>query len=270
LTPQYQNLSSALLGKPLHIATPLHPSLTSIISRPPSHVFSRTQPLTVLGARAHPACSVVVHGQPKTPLYVPSVLPELVVFDLDDCLWSPEMYELSEIPRKVEIGKLGECDEGVIAVWSGNDKIKLYPGALRALQEFYLDMHPGMRIAAASSANTPLAEKIGRTAMGMLEVLPGVTAREVFAKGWQDGFEGNLQIGRQPPLSPDKSATHFPFLRKATGIDYKKMLYFDDCNWDDHCGKVAAKHSVIGVRTPFGLQKESWVKGLKAYESKQR
>jgi hypothetical protein len=28
-------------------------------------------------------------------------LPELVVFDLDDCLWSPEMYTLSEIPEKV-------------------------------------------------------------------------------------------------------------------------------------------------------------------------
>ena len=32
---------------------------------------------------------------------------------------------------------------------------------------------PTMRIAAASSADTPLAVEIGRAAMGILEVLPG-------------------------------------------------------------------------------------------------
>jgi hypothetical protein len=36
-----------------------------------------------------------------------------------------------------------------------------------------------MRLAAASSANTPLAVKIGRAAMQILEVVPGVTVEEV-------------------------------------------------------------------------------------------
>jgi len=34
-----------------------------------------------------------------------------------------------------------------------------------------------MKIAAASSADTPKAVKIGKTAMGLLEILPGVTMR---------------------------------------------------------------------------------------------
>jgi magnesium-dependent phosphatase 1 len=64
--------------------------------------------------------------------------------------------------------------------------------------------------AAASSADTPLAVSIGRKAMTMLEVAPGVTVRQVFALGWPEGFEGNMQIGRTSPLSSDKAHTHFP------------------------------------------------------------
>lgn len=35
------------------------------------------------------------------------VFPELVVFDLDQCLWSPEMYTLHELPSKKIYGRLG-------------------------------------------------------------------------------------------------------------------------------------------------------------------
>ena len=119
------------------------------------------------------------------------------------------------------------------------DQIKLFPDALKVLQDF----HEGkfgedMRIAAASSADTPQAVKIGRAAMGLLEVAPGVSMREVFNKGWPDGFEGNMQIGRTPPLSSNKAETHFPILREATGIPYDQMIFFDDRNWGNHCANV--------------------------------
>ena len=196
------------------------------------------------------------------------IYPELVVFDLDMCLWSPEMYTLSEIPKPGDAvrGKLGDLDmEGVISVKSGYDQIKVFPAALKVLQDYYTDQFPSsMRIAAASSADTPLAVEIGRAAMNLLEVLPGVTVREVFAKGWPKGFEGNLQIGRTPPLSSNKAETHFPILRKETNIDYEKMAFFDDCNWGDHCGKVGAL-GVTTQRTPRGLQRREWLQCLAAY-----
>ena len=79
------------------------------------------------------------------------------------------------------------------------------------------------------------------------------------------GDESNIKIGRSPPLS---SITHFaevldlaqPLmacqmillsqrytraknahlqLRRETGIPYNDMLFFDDCNWTDHCAIVA-------------------------------
>jgi hypothetical protein len=134
-------------------------------------------------------------------------IPELAVFDLDDCLWTPEMYTLCEVPTVNDgiIGNLGDCGKGIVAVKSGNYTVRLFPDALLILQKIYMGEYTKMRIAAASSADTPLAVRIGRASMSLLEVVPGVTVREVFDRGWPDDFEAHLQIGRSPPLTSNKS-----------------------------------------------------------------
>ena len=88
-----------------------------------------------------------------------NVFPKLAVFDLDMCLWVPEMYTLDTIPSKDDavLGNLSEGQIGVVAVKSGWETIRLFPAALKVLQDFYVGEYPGMRIAAASSADTPLA-----------------------------------------------------------------------------------------------------------------
>lgn len=92
-----------------------------------------------------------------------------------------------------------------------------------------------MRVCFASSADTPQAERIGRAALKLLEVVPGTTVWDlVVGRDWKG--EDINQIGRQPPLSSNKSATHFPILRELTKVRYDRMLFFDDCNWGDHCG----------------------------------
>lgn len=202
------------------------------------------------------------------------VLPRLVVFDLDMCMWSPEMYELDVIPDPTSVirGSLNSRgDEGVIAVQSGHEQIKLFPDALKILQDFHNGVFgDDMRIAAASSADTPRAVKIGRTALGLLEVAPGVTVRSVFNRGWPEGFEGNMQIGRTPPLSSDKATTHFPILKKETKIPYDKMVFFDDCNWGNNCASVERGcPGVVAVKTPRGLQSSEFKRALELYEKKE-
>lgn len=177
-------------------------------------------------------------------------LPELIVFDLDQCLWHPEMYTLYDIPSpssKKCFKSIDESDQRQIitAIASSDEYIRLFPAALKVLQDYYMNNYPNMRIAVASSADTPLAVQIGRAAMNILEIFPGVTVRQAFAKGWPDGFEGNLQIGRTHPLTPDKSRSHFPILQKNTGIEYGKMLFFDDCLWGDHCQVVYMNASTV-------------------------
>lgn len=193
-------------------------------------------------------------------------IPKLIVFDLDQCLWLPEMYTLDELPTTVVRGTLGSHGEGAIAAVSGRERIRLFPDVVQILQEIYLDKYPGLRIAAASSADTPQAVRIGKAAMALLEILPGVTMKAAFAKGWPEGFEGNVQIGRTPPLSSDKAKTHFPILKKLTNIDYKDMVFFDDCNWGDHCGNVEREcKGVIAERTPEG--QDEWNRALERYSN---
>ena len=149
---------------------------------------------------------------------LPGPFPQLCVFDLDACLWDKEMFEMGSAPseRDAVLGDLDGKGEGCIGVMSGRDKISLHAGALRALQDHHAGKFPGMKLALASSANTPFAEKIGRAALKMLEVVPGVTVWDVLMSDW-DGRDIN-QIGRQPPkLSPNKSKSHFPNLKEETG-----------------------------------------------------
>ena len=192
--------------------------------------------------------------------------PELIVLDLDDCVWHPEMYTLNDMPSTPIRGDLNARGEGVVGVKSGLETIRLFPGALRALQECHDGAHDPSRLAVASSADTPLAASIAHAALSILEVVPGVTVRDVLCRGWPAGFEDHIKIGRTPPLSSDKSKTHFPLLREATGVDYDGMLFFDDSNWSDHCRIVAQNcPGVVTQRTPRGMQHSEFVAGLKKY-----
>lgn len=154
--------------------------------------------------------------------------PELVVFDLDACFWNEEMYTLSHIPDASNIveGDLNGRGKGVVGVMSGRKRISLHAGSLRALQSHYDNKYPNMKVCFASSADTPLAEQIGRATLKLLEVVPGTTVWDLVVERDWDGVDVN-QIGRQPPLSANKSATHFPILRECTRVRYDRMLFFD-------------------------------------------
>ncbi|MDP2437165.1 MAG: hypothetical protein Q8P67_15565 [archaeon] len=200
------------------------------------------------------------------------IFPKLVVLDLDMCVWSPETYLLEREPRKgdCERGSLG-AGVGVVGVRCGRQVLRVFEGALQFLQHFWEgrlgEGSSEMRLACASSADTPKAVACARAAIELLEVLPGVPMRRVLAKGWPEGFDGNLQIGRTHPLSPNKGKTHFPILRRETGVEYHHMLFFDDCNWDDNCATVR-QHcpGVVTQKTPTGMRFHEWLNGLEKYQ----
>jgi magnesium-dependent phosphatase 1 len=171
-----------------------------------------------------------------------------VVFDLDMCAWSPEMYTLHKPPTIAVPGDLAQAADqgmlpaagapvgmaaasrmmkGVVGAANGQDTVRLFPGALLALQEVALGKYPGMRVAAASSADNANAVACAKASLALLEILPGLTFKQLLARGFEDINEGNVQIGRSAPLSSDKT-THFNLLKKNTGIDFDKMLFFDD------------------------------------------
>lgn len=60
--------------------------------------------------------------------------PELIVYDLDACLWDKEMFEMDHMPGKTVRGDLNGRGDGVLGVMSGRDKISLHKGSLISLQ----------------------------------------------------------------------------------------------------------------------------------------
>ena len=173
-------------------------------------------------------------------------LPSLIVFDLDHCLWSPEMFELDNAPTKWDAKRGG--------VKAGSDTVKLFPGARDTLMRLLTDpTFQECKIAAASSTTEPAYAKT------CLEQTP------IDLSGERTETMGDLIKYRQ--IYPgSKGRSHFPKLQEQTGVPYSEMIFFDDCGWSDNCGEVAsACPGVTCVRTPKGLTKEEFNLALEGY-----
>eukprot|EP00931_Biecheleriopsis_adriatica_P083181 TRINITY_DN56737_c0_g1_i1.p1 TRINITY_DN56737_c0_g1~~TRINITY_DN56737_c0_g1_i1.p1 ORF type:complete len:182 (-),score=37.46 TRINITY_DN56737_c0_g1_i1:4-549(-) len=172
------------------------------------------------------------------------MLPELIVFDLDACLWSPEMYELRASPTTYSSER-----GGVIA---GRDTVRLFPGAKVVLKRLLTDdSFKDVRIGVASSTTEPAF------ASTCLEVLPVDGARpEKLAQ----------MISFRQIYPGSKGQQHFPKLKEESGIAYDKMVFFDDCTYGDNCANVASHcPGVLCVRTPDGLTEEAFDLALAAF-----
>ena len=190
----------------------------------------------------------------------PKHVPKLIVFDLDMCMWSPEMHELSSKPTKSIHGSfLHNFGEGVVGAQDlkSNDIVTIFPGALLAMQELYqLKEFSNTKVAAASSSLEPT---YSHACLDILEILPGVPMRNIFSF---------FAIGRTKEcgdLTSDKK-THFKKIKNESNIEFNDMLFFDDCNWSDHVGKIEQAHGVMGQRTPEGLTVSEWRSALVRFD----
>lgn len=60
-------------------------------------------------------------------------------------------------------------------------------------------------------------------------------------------------------IYPENKSKHFKKLHKDSGVAYRDMLFFDDCNWGDNCRDVQwACPGVVAVKTPHGLRPQDW------------
>jgi magnesium-dependent phosphatase 1 len=198
------------------------------------------------------------------------MLPTMIVFDLDDCLWSPEMYTLHAIPSIPEHGDLTPARisrptntntpstmRGVVGmqVPPNGPTVRLFTGARQVLYELATDpKYQGIILAAASSSEEPT---YSAACLESIEVLPGLTLRQMIH------FD---QIGRTGPLAPNKQ-THFRLLHQESKIAFEEMLFFDDCNWGDHCATVTREFGVVSYRTPRGLQYSEFQQALDKYRT---
>ena len=208
-------------------------------------------------------------------------LPSMIVFDLDDCLWTPEMHELSGMPSIPVEGPLDPSDNnsqlGTVGMkvpsrrrvnkkgfdWGGyahdgEEVVELYPGARLVLRELATNpRYAGVKIAVASSSLEP---SYSRACINGIEIVDGVTMKDMISYS---------QIGREGQLTSRKTS-HFKLIHEQSGIPYDEMLFFDDCNWGDHVGDLESAFGVAGIRTPHGLQLDEFRRGLEKYKKRRK
>ena len=164
------------------------------------------------------------------------LLPTLIVFDLDDCIWIPEMHELSGLPSipiegpldpvNIESSTLGTVGMKVPSRkrgrgggfdWGGyNDEeevVELYSGARQVLRELatnskYKDVQIGV-------ASTSLEPSYSRACLDGIEIIAGVSMRDMISYA---------QIGRSGQLTSRKTS-HFQLIQEESGVAYEEMLF---------------------------------------------
>lgn len=124
---------------------------------------------------------------------LPAVLPKIVIFDLDDTLWTPELYQIRQM----------QCP-------TPGKEISLFsdvPAVLRMLQQ--PKSKQSIILAIASRTNK------------------GEWARQLLQDFNLDGTSLDGMFPQQEIFTGSKKE-HMANLKKKTGVDYNEMVFFDD------------------------------------------
>jgi len=157
-------------------------------------------------------------------------LPSLIVFDLDNTLWTPELYQLRKVARS---------NRYPIA----NEDVKLFPAAKQIIQQIKNERE-------GRFANTKFA-------------VASRTQSVDWAHNLLEQFELKELFDHVEIFSGDKKR-HFSHLKSASGIDYEEMLFFDDSR-DGRYGNCepVSQLGVLSVHCPNGLYEEKiWTNAL--------
>ena len=191
---------------------------------------------------------------------------QLVVFDLDFCIWKPEMYQLRgppiltclnsiqpKVPRKRKQKTIlhlkGNTNmKGMIVTDTAKNPITIFDGASYALSEINTwkretdcSIKNNIKVAVASCTDKP---NYAHKCLDWLIVQDGSTLRSCF-----DLIE----------IKQGNKIRHFENLHRITGIPYQEMCFFDD--YDFNIESVASR-GVKCFHTPRGMTKDIWFSAL--------
>ncbi|CAE7946033.1 NHD1, partial [Symbiodinium sp. KB8] len=176
-------------------------------------------------------------------------LPRCVVFDLDGCLWYPEMYELSWQGGGAPFSR---DDLGKIRDRRGN-AIRLHSGVDAALTELATDPKwRGVVVAVASCCDVP---PWAHELLGKFEFGPD-----------RKRLASIIEVHQ---IHKGSKQTHFREICGMVGCDFDEMIFFDNekynCDEVSRLGSVLGWTSVTCIYCPDGVTSTSWVKGIKAF-----
>ncbi len=187
-------------------------------------------------------------------LFLATAVPKLVVFDLDGCLWRPEMYELIHFSGgKGAPFRLSDDDKNVILTVAG-EPVQLLKDVREVMRELYVE--PQWKNVAVGISSRTDAPHWARELLKMFSVE-------------YDGGEFVLDdIFQDGPIEMkgDSKIQHFHRISRKTNIALEEMVFFD--NEYGNCESVASLGVTVGY-CPGGVCKGIWKTTLEAYPAKQ-
>lgn len=170
-----------------------------------------------------------------------SQTPAMIVFDLDSCIWTPEMYQTAGKPFSTD-GKTGNvrCKNGTI--------VRLMGDVREILSELRTEMlYKDSIIAIASRGDSAGSEM-----------------------GWADDCLSKFRIGaeldiplitlfHQKEIYAKNKKNHFEALKRKSKVEYSEMIFFDDKLYNL---RDVAKLGVTCVYTPHGITRKIWKEGM--------
>jgi len=167
-------------------------------------------------------------------------LPELIVFDLDDTIWNPEMYMLRKPFQKKKNGAVQD-GSGQTLEFLGDAKTILYELATAKKWE-------NTEIAYCSRTNYASYAK---------RCLQLMTIDK-------DGKKSMESIVDYKEIYPGDKKTHFKRIQKSSGISFNRMLFFDN---EYRNVKSVSSLGVLSVHTPYGLTRKKLIEGINLYDA---
>ncbi|KAL7568998.1 hypothetical protein ACA910_021289 [Epithemia clementina (nom. ined.)] len=178
------------------------------------------------------------------------VLPKLIVFDLDNTLWTPELYQI-RLPR--QRGNM---------VPTVNRDIRLFDDARRIL-EFLASLQQKGQCGTLETMQLAVASRTSRTQWAR-QLLKGFT---VASSSSSTKKEVPIEALFGPSLIQIQTGSkkeHFANLRQITGHLYTEMLFFDD-DASMNLQEISTQLGVLCCHTPRGITIPHFAKALQKY-----
>lgn len=201
-------------------------------------------------------------------------LPRLVVFDLDGCLWRPELFEILTCPRDnrgppFSLNERDEIPGTTLKSAGGGHTLKLLGDTRSILTELYYqeDWYPTL-VGISSRTDPPewaheLLEKFSIYDEQGKPTLPHIAMKEVFTpqlclldKAMDKASQFEILLKRANGI--------LPTAKNSQQLQFKDVIFFD--NEAGNCKQVA-RLGVTSVYTPKGVTREAWENGLTNFPS---